>query len=62
MQDLLFDTKRAVKTSSSSESVPEWDGNGSSLPAARKFCSSSNNCPMKFRFGEIIGRANFTNL
>lgn len=34
---------------------------GNSLPSAIKLCSNSNNCPMKFKFGEIIGRANLTN-
>lgn len=63
-QDLLWDIRRAVNTSSSSESVLDADavGTGSSLPVSRKFCSNSNSCPIKFRFGDIIGRANFTNL
>lgn len=63
-QDRLWDIRRAVNTSSSSESVldADADGTGSNLPASRKFCSNSNSCPIKFKFGEIIGRANFTNL
>lgn len=31
-------------------------------PAAFKLCSSSRSCPMKFRFGEMIGRFCFTTL
>lgn len=31
-------------------------------PAAFKVCSSSRSCPMKFKFGEIIGRFCFTTL
>lgn len=67
-ENLLW-IKRAVKTSSfssmsESDSLFEadTDGKGWSLPAARKFCSSSSSWPMKFRFGEMIGRANFTSL
>lgn len=68
-ENLLW-INRAVKTSSSSSfSISESElfvadagGSGSSLPAARKFCSNSSNWPMKLRFGEMIGRANFTNL
>lgn len=68
--EYLLWIKRAVKTSSSSSfSISESElfvadagGNGSSFPAARKFCSSSSNWPIKLRFGEIIGRANFTSL
>lgn len=67
-ENLLW-IKRAVKTSSfssisESDSLfdADADGRGSSLPAARKFCSNSSNWPIKFRFGEMIGRANFTNL
>lgn len=54
----------AVNTSSSSISESELgavdDGAGANLPAARKFCSNSSNCPIKFKFGDIIGRANLT--
>lgn len=57
---------RAVNTSSSSISESELGGletgGTGNLPAARKFCSSSSNCPMKFKFGDIIGRASLTNL
>lgn len=60
----------AVNTSSSSSlSISESEllvadaaGDGTNLPVARKFCSSSNNWPMKLRFGEMIGRANLTKL
>lgn len=31
-------------------------------PAAFKLCSSSKSCPMKFKFGDIIGRFCFTTL
>lgn len=68
-ENLLW-INRAVKTSSSSSfSISESElfdadaaGSGASLPAARKFCSSSSNWPIKLRFGDMIGRANFTNL
>lgn len=68
--EYLLWINRAVNTSSSSSfSISESElfdadagGNGSNLPAARKFCSNSNNWPIKLRFGEMIGRANFTNL
>lgn len=57
---------RVVNTSSSSISESELGGfdavGTGSLPAARKLCSSSNSWPMKFKFGDIIGRASFTNL
>ncbi len=57
---------RAVNTSSSSISESELGGfetgGTGSLPAARKLCSSSSNWPMKFKFGDIIGRASLTNL
>lgn len=65
--EYLLWIKRAVNTSSSfsiSESElldAEAAGDGSNLiPAARKFCSSSSSWPMKFKFGEMIGRASFT--
>lgn len=68
--EYLLWINRAVNTSSSSSfSISESElfvadagGNGSSFPVARRFCSSSSNCPIKLRFGEMIGRANFTNL
>lgn len=64
----LFWISFAVNTSSSSSwSTSESElfdaeaaGRGSNLPAARKFCSSSSNWPMKLRLGEMIGRANLT--
>lgn len=63
-ENLLW-INRAVKTSSSS-SVSNSESllgrAGSNLPASRKFCSSSSNWPIKLRFGEMIGRANFTSL
>lgn len=68
-ENLLW-INRAVNTSSSSSfSISESElfdadagGWAANWPAARKFCSNSNNWPMKLRFGEMIGRANFTNL
>lgn len=68
-ENLLW-INRAVNTSSSSsfstsESelfVADAAGDGSSWPAARKFCSNSSNWPMKLRFGEMMGRANLTKL
>lgn len=64
--DILSLQLRAVNTSSSSISESELVGfeavGTGSLPAARKLCSSSSSWPMKFRFGDIIGRASFTNL
>lgn len=57
---------RAVNTSSSSISESELGGfdavGTGSLPAARKLCSSSSSWPIKFKFGDIIGRASLTNL
>lgn len=35
-------------------------GAGRSIPSATRLCSNSNNWPMKFRFGDMIGRASFT--
>jgi len=65
--DILSLHIRAVNTSSSSISESELGGfdtggTGASLPAARKLCSNSSNWPMKFKFGDIIGRASLTNL
>lgn len=65
--DNLLCIKRAVNTSSSSisesdELDAEFGGSGSNWPAARKFCSNSSSCPIKFKFGDIIGRASLTNL
>lgn len=36
-------------------------GGGLNFPSAMRLCSNSNNWPMKFKFGEIMGRANLTN-
>lgn len=68
MEPYLFCINFAVNTSSSSSwSTSESElfdaeaaGVGSNLPAARKFCSNSSNWPIKFKFGEMIGRANLT--
>lgn len=62
-ENLLW-INRAVKTSSSSSfsNSESLFGNGSNLPDSRKVCSSSSNWPIKLRFGEMIGRANFTSL
>lgn len=68
MRDLaenLLWINRAVKTSSSSSfsnSESLFGVGGTNLPVSRKVCSSSSNWPIKLRFGEMIGRANFTNL
>lgn len=35
-------------------------GGGANLPSARKFCSSSSNCPIKLKLGDIIGRQSLT--
>lgn len=56
---------RAVNTSSSSISESELgafdaDGAGANFPVARRFVSNSSSWPMKLRFGEMMGRANFT--
>lgn len=62
----LFWINLAVKTSSSSSDSELFDAetaNGCfNLPSSRNFCSNSSNCPMKFKFGEMIGRANLTML
>lgn len=64
--DIFSLQMRAVNTSSSSISESELGGLDTgrigSLPAARKLCSNSSNWPMKFKFGDIIGRASLTNL
>lgn len=36
-------------------------GGGLNIPSATRLCSNSNSWPMKFKFGEMIGRACFTN-
>lgn len=56
----------ALNTSSSSSiseselCVAETGAIGGRMPAARRFCSSSSSCPIKFRFGEMMGRASLT--
>lgn len=68
-ENLLWISLAVNTSSSSSLSISESEllvadaaGDGSNLPAARKLCSSSSNCPMKLRFGEMMGRANLTKL
>lgn len=37
-----------------------WHGDLQSVSSFLKLCSNSNNCPMKFKFGDIMGRTAFT--